>query len=134
MQVNSSVTTPVQYLENFQKYLGQETITESVSEMTDKMEQIALLYAIASSDEAKHNDNWLMKEILLSVLFGHGGGGQDNGLSADEQAQMINEIISSGQPGSIAQAMGKNGLADSYSGTGVVEASVPVGSAISVTA
>lgn len=107
-----------------------EASKSSNSELTDKLEQIALLYAIASTEKSQSNDSWLLKQILLDILFGNDP--QWGGISADEQAQMINEIISSGQSGSISQAMGKHGLGINYVQGGTPVAMVPQGSMISV--
>ena len=101
------------------------------SELSDKMEKIAMMYAIAGSDESKNSDNWILKQLLLDVLFGNS---DTSSISPAQQAEMINEIVSSGQPGAIAQAMGINGMANSYSSSGDAVASAPIGGAVSVQA
>jgi len=85
------------------------TLTSIVSDtqgvVSDKMMQIALIYEmVAEADGSDENgSNMFLQMLLQNLLFGSEGA---TPLSPTEQAEMINEVISSGQPGAIKQAMG----------------------------
>lgn len=132
----SSIGSPSFSYTNFQQqpaHIFEAQRPEAPSnQLSKKMEELVLLHAVAGCEEAQKDDNWLLKQLLLDILFGGSDGSQS--ISPAEQAEMINDIISSGQPGSIAQAMGQTGQATSYNASGGMVASAPIGGAISVSA
>lgn len=87
------------------------TLTSVVSDtsgvISDKMMQIALIYEMVAEADGtdEQGSNMFLQMLLQNILFGSEGA---TPLSPTEQAAMINEVISSGQPGSVARAMGQS--------------------------
>lgn len=82
-------------------------VSDSTGVVSDKMMQIALIYQMVAEAEGseEQGSNMFLQMLLQNLLFGNEGA---TPLSPTEQAEMINEVISSGQPGSVAQAMGQS--------------------------
>ena len=82
-------------------------VSDSTGVISDKMMQIALIYEMVAEAEGseEQGSNMFLQMLLQNILFGSEGA---TPLSPTEQAEMINEVISSGQPGSIQRAMGNS--------------------------
>lgn len=105
------------------------TLTSLVSDTTgvvsDKMMQIALVYEMVAEADGtdEQGSNLFLQMLLQNILFGSEGA---TPLSPTEQAEMINEVISSGQPGSVQRAMGN------YTGGGAQGATYGAGGMMSM--
>jgi len=112
-------------------------ISDTSGVLTDKMMQLALLHEMVSEAEGTNDKsgNLFLEMLLQNILFGNEGA---TTISPTEQAQMLNDIISSGQPGSIAQAMGNytggGAQGATYSGGGAMSMGGAIGGLISVAA
>lgn len=105
-------------------------ITTTTQSVADKLADVALALAVVNSVEDEAKTDEILKMLLLDLLFGNG---ETSTLSPSEQAELINELVSSGQPGAISQAMGEYTSTSTYNSSGATAAPAPVGIAISTT-
>lgn len=107
------------------------SITAKSASIADKLADIALASAAVEAVESDAKTDEILKMLLIDLIF---GSSETSPLSPSEQAEMLNSVISSGQPGAISQAMGENGGGSAYSQAGMPVVSAPVGAGISVSA
>ena len=110
----------------------ESVVTDNTNILTEKMKQIALTYALVAdaTDNKDSGSSMYLNMLLIGILFGNN---EPQPLSPAEQADMINEIISSGQTGAISKVMGSTNPG-TYSPSGAGIASAPIGGMVSVTA
>lgn len=112
-------------------------ISDTTGVISDKMMQLALIYQMVADAEGseEQGSNMFLQMLLQNILFGSEGA---TPISPTEQAQMLNEIISSGQPGSIQRAMGDytggGAQGATYSAGGAMSMGGAIGGMISITA
>lgn len=112
-------------------------VSDSQGVVSDKMMQIALIYEmVAEADGSEEQgSNMFLQMLLQNLLFGSEGA---TPLSPTEQAEMINEVISSGRPGAIKQAMGNysggGAQGATYGASGMMSAGGAIGGMITTAA
>lgn len=103
----------------------------------DKLITLAIAQALMADGDKDKGENPILQAVVLALLFGNDVdvSGVDSPM---EQAKMIADILSSGQPGSFSLAMGiKDGGAGqgmTYNAAGATVMGAPVVGAMSVSA
>lgn len=106
------------------------SVADTATELSSKVKTLIVAAALTSSDNDKPADEFL-KMLLIDILF---GSPNDQTVSPTEQAQMINDVLSSGEPGAVSRAMAMTGGGTAYTASGAVSTNIPVGAGISVSA
>lgn len=111
-------------------------ISDTDGVISSKMMQLALIYEMVAEAEGseERGSNMFLQMLLQNILFGSEG---STPLSPTEQAEMLNEIITSGQPGSVQRAMGKytggGAQGATYGASGALPAGGTIGGMVSIT-
>jgi len=128
--VGSATVAPASITEATQHTPAGESMGSSES-ITDLV-MLALIHAMVTDEDDESKMDPILSAIIASIIFGED---KAQGATPQEMAQMIGDILSSGEPGSYTKAMGISGGGAgsglTYGQGGTVGMSAPIGGMVS---